>query len=180
MLMACMLVLLPGCYIRRGFTWRCDWSFQTRRAPHRCGRGSLCHDGCPVNRACPDHEVDLGDQKVIRERRPAPPPPVEIGPSRFHPVPTHPVFSPSGAPSMLSPLPESSIEEIEEIGEPDSTPIDEPPDEVVPPPVNRERAEVQSVHTTQIEVSPSDSSEGWYSPREASFRVRNPKNTLRR
>lgn len=92
---------MPGCYIRRGFSVRWNWSLHA----HRYGcHGATCEpdDSSAVVQnggECADCNYHgglhgIGGRRAADGPPPLAPDPEPAGPSYFHPIPTRPVFGP--------------------------------------------------------------------------------------
>ena len=146
---------MPGCYIRRGFAVRWNWSLHA----HRYGcHGATCEpdDSSPVvagPRECADCTAHGGLHGFGGGRAAEGPPPLApdaepAGPSYFHPVPTQPVFGPrseqpdsvEGPTLMPLPVPAQEAEPMTPLLPPpdtnnpdgDEPATDEPPEEAAP------------------------------------------------
>lgn len=150
-----LMTAMPGCYIRRGFSVRWNWSLHA----HRYGcHGTTCEPDGPSavvenGGECADCNADGGLHGVGRGRAAEGPPPLApdpepAGPSYFHPVPTQPVFGPRSeqpdaieAPTLI-PLPAPTEEDdsmaplltppSSDQSEADEPDTDEPPTKTAP------------------------------------------------
>lgn len=124
------------CFQRKGLVLRGDWSLELNRVPHMTSNGptyggeccstdcattcttaggSGCHCSACMNRygaAGYDPAAGGGSYGPEGEGMPAPPEPSPAAQSRFHPVPTRPVFEPQGGvygPELAGPpIPQAS------------------------------------------------------------------------
>lgn len=109
--LAGLLLVAPGCVIRRGFVVQLDWSLTAHRTGCRHqwfkGRCRACNamaceaSSCgSADEAAPDDCASCGPRcrrrfigRFLQSAEEIPPPaPEPPGPSNFHPVPTKPVF----------------------------------------------------------------------------------------
>lgn len=101
----CLLMALPGCYIRRGFAVHWNWTLHAHH--YGCHGAGCCGDESPAMASgsgeCVDCLAHDEFHPVGHGRAAEGPPPLDAelspdpepaGPSYFHPVPTRPVFGP--------------------------------------------------------------------------------------